>query len=105
MTPGEVLAAFGGWASLAVPVALIWGRGRCRHPHRGPVGTGLAVRDHDRQAAPVAPGGPVVVVVRHEHVVTVRHVHAAGSLPVGAVRPPVVVDGEVLPPVGRGWVR
>ncbi|MFC5996976.1 hypothetical protein ACFQE5_22450 [Pseudonocardia hispaniensis] len=100
MTPAEVIALVGGWAAIAVPVALVWGRGRCRHPQPRPVGTALAVPDRDEE---LAPGGPVVVVVRHDHTVTVRHVHHHARLEAG--RPPVVVDGEILPLDGRGWAR
>lgn len=95
MTPAEVIALVGGWAAIAGPVALVWGRGRCRHPHPAhrSVGTALAHPGRDEE---LAPGGPVVVVVRHEHTVTVRHVHHPARLEAG--RPPVVVDGEILPP-------
>ncbi|MFC5997095.1 hypothetical protein ACFQE5_23055 [Pseudonocardia hispaniensis] len=103
MTLGEVLVLVAGWAAVAVPVGLVWGRGRCRHPQPGSAGAALAVPDRDEQRAPA---GRVVVVVRHEHVVTVRHSLASpGPLPVGAVRPSVVVDGEVVPSGGRGWAR
>lgn len=102
MTPTVVLTLVAGWAAVAGPVALMWGRGRCRHPQPRPAGAGLAVPGRDEPPAGVR---HILVVVRHEHVVTVRHDLAAGSPPLEAARRPVVVDGEVLPPGGRGWAR